>query len=168
MVQAEDRAHRIGRETDVNIEYLIAKNTADEWIWSLIQKKLETLKGAGLGNSVAEEKHEDMKQEKVEEIEDGFDDDDDFDDLVAQLDNDPTATLKSSIETPKISNKRKSDSTNIPDAKKKNKLIPSSDNHQKSSSVAADFVDLKQDTDIESNDSKNDTFDEDFPSDFED
>lgn len=72
---------------------------------SLIQKKLETLKGAGLGNSVAEEKHEDMKQEKVEEIEDGFDDDDDFDDLVAQLDNDPTATLKSSVETQKISNK---------------------------------------------------------------
>lgn len=90
-----------------------------------------------------------------------------FDDLVAQLDNESTEA-KSSVETPKISNKRKSDSTNIPEAKKKNKLIPSSDNHQKSSSVAADFVDLKQDTDIESNDSKNDKFDEDFPSDFED
>lgn len=72
---------------------------------SLIQKKLETLKGAGLGNSVAEEKHEDMKQEKEEEIEDGFDDDDDFDDLVAELDNKSTAKLKSSVETPKNSNK---------------------------------------------------------------
>ena len=74
---------------------------------SLIKKKLETLKGAGLGNSVAEEKHEDMKQEKEEEIEDGFDDDDDFDDLVAQLDNESTEA-KSSVETPKISNKVRS------------------------------------------------------------
>ena len=76
---------------------------------SLIKKKLETLKGAGLGNSVAEEKHEDMKQEKEEENEDGFDDDDDFDDLVAQLDNESTdAKAKSSVETPVISNKVRS------------------------------------------------------------
>ena len=33
MVQAEDRAHRIGRVGDVNIEYLIAVGTADDWIW---------------------------------------------------------------------------------------------------------------------------------------
>jgi len=33
MVQAEDRAHRIGRVGDVNIEYLIAPGTADDWIW---------------------------------------------------------------------------------------------------------------------------------------
>ena len=68
---------------------------------SLIQKKLGTLKGAGLGNSAAEEKHEDMKQEN--EDEDGFDDDDDFDDLVAQLDNE--ASAKTSSEIPIISNK---------------------------------------------------------------
>jgi len=132
---------------------------------SLIQKKLETLKGAGLGNSVAEEKHEDMKQEKEEEFEDGFDDDDDFDELVAQLDSKASDAKNKSSETI-ISKKRKSDSTNIPDAKKKsktNKPIPSSDNQQNSSSV--DIV--EQDTDIESNHSKNDTFDEDFPLDFE-
>ena len=35
MVQAEDRAHRIGRVGDVNIEYLIATGTADDWIWRL-------------------------------------------------------------------------------------------------------------------------------------
>merc|ERR1712150_295546 len=111
--------------------------TADEWIWSLIQKKLETLKGAGLGNSAAEEKHEDLKQES-EESEDGFDDDDEFDDLVAELDNEATDVPDENSAKCPQSNKRKSDATDIPDAKKKSKQntpIPSSrDRHNSSSS----------------------------------
>ena len=47
------RAHRIGRVSTLNIEYLIAKGTADDWIWNLIQRKLETLDDAGLGGSAA-------------------------------------------------------------------------------------------------------------------
>ena len=61
---------------------------------SLIQKKLETLKGAGLGNSAVEEKHENLKQEdENDEENDGFDDDDEFDDIVAELDNETSSVL---------------------------------------------------------------------------
>ena len=33
LVQAEDRVHRIGQQDSVNVQYLIARNTADDYIW---------------------------------------------------------------------------------------------------------------------------------------
>ncbi|PFX16259.1 DNA annealing helicase and endonuclease ZRANB3 [Stylophora pistillata] len=40
IIQAEDRAHRIGQTLPVNIHYLIAKGTVDEILWSLIRRKV--------------------------------------------------------------------------------------------------------------------------------
>ncbi len=33
LVQAEDRCHRIGQEDSVNVHYLVAPGTADDYIW---------------------------------------------------------------------------------------------------------------------------------------
>lgn len=43
IIQAEDRAHRIGQVTSVNVYYLIASDTADDIIWDVVQSKLENL-----------------------------------------------------------------------------------------------------------------------------
>lgn len=40
LVQAEDRAHRIGRMRPVYIEYAVAPGTLDDWMWPVIRKKL--------------------------------------------------------------------------------------------------------------------------------
>ncbi|KAF6213119.1 hypothetical protein GE061_010834 [Apolygus lucorum] len=48
LLQAEDRAHRIGQKSCVLIQYLIANGTADGHLWPLVQKKLEVLNQAGL------------------------------------------------------------------------------------------------------------------------
>ena len=36
LVQAEDRVHRIGQEDSVNVHYLVAKGTADDYMWSVV------------------------------------------------------------------------------------------------------------------------------------
>ena len=41
--QAEDRAHRVGQKDCVFVQYLIARNTADDYIWPLIQRKMDVL-----------------------------------------------------------------------------------------------------------------------------
>lgn len=51
LVQAEDRAHRIGQIDSVNVHYLLAKGTTDDHIWPLILKKLNTLESVGLGKN---------------------------------------------------------------------------------------------------------------------
>lgn len=51
LVQAEDRAHRIGQMDSVNVHYLLAKNTTDDRIWPLILRKLTTLESVGLGRN---------------------------------------------------------------------------------------------------------------------
>ncbi|XP_068223062.1 SWI/SNF-related matrix-associated actin-dependent regulator of chromatin subfamily A-like protein 1 [Palaemon carinicauda] len=48
LVQAEDRAHRIGQQDSVTVQYLVAKGTVDDHIWPLVQAKLEVLSKAGL------------------------------------------------------------------------------------------------------------------------
>ena len=43
MLQAEDRAHRIGQRACVNVHYLVALGTIDEEIWRMIGNKLSVL-----------------------------------------------------------------------------------------------------------------------------
>uniref|UniRef100_A0A0D9X1X8 Helicase C-terminal domain-containing protein n=1 Tax=Leersia perrieri TaxID=77586 RepID=A0A0D9X1X8_9ORYZ len=43
LIQAEDRAHRIGQVSSVNIYYLLANDTVDDIIWDVVQGKLENL-----------------------------------------------------------------------------------------------------------------------------
>ncbi|CAM8921437.1 unnamed protein product [Rhodiola kirilowii] len=43
IIQAEDRAHRIGQVSSVNIYYLLANDTVDDIIWDVVQNKLENL-----------------------------------------------------------------------------------------------------------------------------
>ena len=33
LVQAEDRVYRIGQRDSVNIDYLVAKGTVDDYLW---------------------------------------------------------------------------------------------------------------------------------------
>ncbi|XP_071856734.1 SWI/SNF-related matrix-associated actin-dependent regulator of chromatin subfamily A-like protein 1 isoform X1 [Bombus fervidus] len=48
LCQAEDRVHRIGQDNSVIIQYLVAKQTADDYLWPLIQKKMNVLNEVGL------------------------------------------------------------------------------------------------------------------------
>ena len=48
LTQAEDRVHRIGQKDSVIVQYLVAKNTADDFLWPLVQRKLDVLSQAGL------------------------------------------------------------------------------------------------------------------------
>lgn len=51
LIQAEDRAHRIGQTDCVNVHYLLARGTTDDRIWPLILQKLSTLEKVGLGKN---------------------------------------------------------------------------------------------------------------------
>ncbi|CDW57051.1 SWI:SNF matrix associated [Trichuris trichiura] len=48
LIQAEDRAHRVGQLDSVLVEYLVAKGTADDQLWVMLKRKLEILKKGGL------------------------------------------------------------------------------------------------------------------------
>ena len=43
MVQAEDRAHRIGQPSSVNCYYLYAENTLDSRIYFMLQRKFRVV-----------------------------------------------------------------------------------------------------------------------------
>ena len=47
VVQAEDRAHRIGQSRAVNVYYLHVRGSVDDVIWSSLQRKLEHVGQAG-------------------------------------------------------------------------------------------------------------------------
>lgn len=51
LIQAEDRVHRIGQTSSVNIHYLVAKGTADDHLWPMIQLKMNVLEQVGLSES---------------------------------------------------------------------------------------------------------------------
>ncbi|CAG9328542.1 unnamed protein product [Blepharisma stoltei] len=50
MIQAEDRAHRLGQQKVVNIHYLFGPGTLDEYIWPKIHSKLTVIVSALDGN----------------------------------------------------------------------------------------------------------------------
>ncbi|MBN3295212.1 SMAL1 protein, partial [Amia calva] len=58
LIQAEDRVHRIGQTSSVNIHYLVAKGTADDYLWPMIQLKMKVLERAGLSEANLSEKAE--------------------------------------------------------------------------------------------------------------
>jgi SWI/SNF-related matrix-associated actin-dependent regulator 1 of chromatin subfamily A len=43
MIQAEDRAHRIGQTSTVSIHYFLGKGTVDELLWPMVQNKMRLL-----------------------------------------------------------------------------------------------------------------------------
>uniref|UniRef100_A0A6Q2Z2M5 SWI/SNF-related matrix-associated actin-dependent regulator of chromatin subfamily A-like protein 1 n=1 Tax=Esox lucius TaxID=8010 RepID=A0A6Q2Z2M5_ESOLU len=51
LIQAEDRVHRIGQTSNVDIHYLVAKGTADDYLWPMIQEKMNVLEQVGLSES---------------------------------------------------------------------------------------------------------------------
>ncbi|XP_068602328.1 SWI/SNF-related matrix-associated actin-dependent regulator of chromatin subfamily A-like protein 1 [Brachionichthys hirsutus] len=51
LLQAEDRVHRIGQTSSVNIHYLVAKGSADDHLWPMIQEKMNILEQVGLSES---------------------------------------------------------------------------------------------------------------------
>ncbi|KJH44692.1 helicase protein [Dictyocaulus viviparus] len=64
LLQAEDRAHRVGQKDSVFVQYLIAKNTADDIIWPLVQRKLDVLGQVNLSNETF--RHANQTHMKVE------------------------------------------------------------------------------------------------------
>lgn len=51
MLQAEDRIHRIGQKDNVDIHYLVAKNTIDEKVWPKLLRKLTVLESLGMSKN---------------------------------------------------------------------------------------------------------------------
>lgn len=51
LIQAEDRVHRIGQLNSVGIHYLVARGTADDYLWPMIQEKIKVLGQAGLSEA---------------------------------------------------------------------------------------------------------------------
>ena len=76
LIQAEDRVHRIGQKNSVNIRYLIASGTADDYMWHLLQTKLNVLGKAGLSKDDFRqsdyEMHLNSKQKTIEQYLEGW------------------------------------------------------------------------------------------------
>jgi len=50
MFQAEDRAHRVGQKSSVYVQYILARNTADDHIWPMILEKIMIVGALNLNN----------------------------------------------------------------------------------------------------------------------
>ncbi|CAD5214209.1 unnamed protein product [Bursaphelenchus okinawaensis] len=61
LIQAEDRAHRVGQQDSVFVQYILARGSADETIWPMIESKLNVLQGVNLN----QENFGDMKSSKM-------------------------------------------------------------------------------------------------------
>ncbi|XP_067373187.1 SWI/SNF-related matrix-associated actin-dependent regulator of chromatin subfamily A-like protein 1 isoform X2 [Channa argus] len=92
LIQAEDRVHRIGQTSNVNIHYLVAKGTADDHLWPMIQDKMNVLEQVGLSesnlsnNSLNASFHsKDPNQRSIMEMfQRSFTEDDDIDEAILQ------------------------------------------------------------------------------------
>lgn len=86
LIQAEDRVHRIGQSSSVSIHYLVARGTADDYLWPLIQEKIKVLGEAGLSEASFSEMTEatdylykDPKQQKIYDLfQNSFEEDKEF------------------------------------------------------------------------------------------
>lgn len=67
LIQAEDRAHRIGQKDSVLVQYLLSKGTTDDTLWPLILKKLNVLESVGLQKNEFSciEKHGNASRQQV-------------------------------------------------------------------------------------------------------
>ncbi|XP_046969664.1 SWI/SNF-related matrix-associated actin-dependent regulator of chromatin subfamily A-like protein 1 [Vanessa cardui] len=54
LTQAESRAHRLGRSGGVCVRYLLARGTADDFMWPMLQGKLDVLNNVGLSGETFE------------------------------------------------------------------------------------------------------------------
>lgn len=97
LIQAEDRVHRIGQTSSVNIHYLVAKGTADDHLWPMIQAKMNVLEKVGLSESNLSENAvnasfhiKDPNQKSIMEMfQRSFSEEDDFDeDILMEAAND--------------------------------------------------------------------------------
>lgn len=64
LAQAEDRAHRIGQKSTVNVHYLVARNTLDEYLWDLLGTKIDVVSETLDGEKEKEEEHHITKGSK--------------------------------------------------------------------------------------------------------
>ncbi|XP_022822722.1 SWI/SNF-related matrix-associated actin-dependent regulator of chromatin subfamily A-like protein 1 [Spodoptera litura] len=55
LTQAESRAHRIGQAGAVCVRYLLAARTADDYMWPMLQSKLNVLNNVGLSRDTFED-----------------------------------------------------------------------------------------------------------------
>ncbi|XP_043276402.1 SWI/SNF-related matrix-associated actin-dependent regulator of chromatin subfamily A-like protein 1 [Venturia canescens] len=67
LCQAEDRVHRIGQSGSVTIQYLVGKNTVDDYLWPLIQHKISVLTKVGLDQNFCLKNAEVSEQKMNEE-----------------------------------------------------------------------------------------------------
>eukprot|EP00900_Chrysochromulina_parva_P004176 jgi/Chrpa1/1375/Chrysochromulina_OHIO_Genome00013610-RA len=97
LLQAEDRCHRIGQRSSVNVYYLVAKDTADEAMWAVLQRKVRAL-GAALDGRVRQRLHVEGEERRIE----GASQEDCADEAAAKASPKPaaTATAASSSATP--------------------------------------------------------------------
>ena len=67
LFQAEDRVHRIGQRRPVVIHYLVARQTCDDTMWPMIQKKIDVLGTMGVGSGQLNAQNESFKSGEEEE-----------------------------------------------------------------------------------------------------
>ena len=64
LLQCEDRAHRIGQESVVNIIYMLGNGSLDDTMWPMISKKMEVISKTLTGKHIRMEVEEYTKQFK--------------------------------------------------------------------------------------------------------
>lgn len=65
LMQAEDRIHRIGQTSPVDIYYLICKKTIDEIVWPYLLKKLNILEKIGMSTNTFKKSHKILDNQKT-------------------------------------------------------------------------------------------------------
>ncbi|CAK1555561.1 unnamed protein product [Leptosia nina] len=69
LTQAESRAHRLGRQGGVCARYLLARGTADDHMWPMLQNKLSVLNNVGLSRDTFEDtamKHQESRNNIIQ------------------------------------------------------------------------------------------------------